>query len=39
MWYIVFVLLQDNGDNSVEIICYGAMFSPYKFDLQHEFSE
>ena len=39
MWYIVCVLLQDNGDNSVEIICYDAMFSPYKSDLQREFSE
>ncbi|KAM0049687.1 hypothetical protein Hdeb2414_s0008g00288841 [Helianthus debilis subsp. tardiflorus] len=29
----------DDGDNSVEIISYGAMFSPYKSKLQRQFSE
>ncbi|KAJ0593510.1 hypothetical protein HanRHA438_Chr00c01g0842921 [Helianthus annuus] len=29
----------DDGDKSVDIISYGAMFSPYKFNLQCEFSE
>ncbi|KAM0051106.1 hypothetical protein Hdeb2414_s0007g00231501 [Helianthus debilis subsp. tardiflorus] len=29
----------DDGDNSVEIISYGAMFSPYKPKLQRQFSE
>ena len=33
------VLLQDDGDKSVDIISYGAMFSPYKSNLQCEFSE
>ncbi|MFS7957926.1 hypothetical protein Hanom_Chr07g00672211 [Helianthus anomalus] len=30
---------QDDGDKSVEIISYGAMYSPYKSNLQCEFSE
>ncbi|KAL9997578.1 hypothetical protein Hdeb2414_s0615g00924601 [Helianthus debilis subsp. tardiflorus] len=29
----------DDGDNSAEIISYGAMFSPYKSKLQRQFSE
>ncbi|KAF5799711.1 hypothetical protein HanXRQr2_Chr07g0307701 [Helianthus annuus] len=29
----------DDDDTSVDIISYGAMFSPYKFNLQHEFNE
>ncbi|KAJ0838796.1 hypothetical protein HanPSC8_Chr14g0599051 [Helianthus annuus] len=28
-----------DGVKSVDIICYGAMFSPYKSNLQREFSE
>ncbi|KAM0063029.1 hypothetical protein Hdeb2414_s0003g00086371 [Helianthus debilis subsp. tardiflorus] len=30
---------KDDGDNSVENISYGAMFSPYKSKLQRQFSE
>ncbi|KAJ0525671.1 putative transcription factor interactor and regulator CCHC(Zn) family [Helianthus annuus] len=30
---------QDDGDNSVEIISYGAMINPYKSKLQRQFSE
>ncbi|KAF5795045.1 hypothetical protein HanXRQr2_Chr08g0335171 [Helianthus annuus] len=30
---------KDDGDKSVDIISYGAMFSPYKSNLQREFSE
>ncbi|KAJ0581915.1 hypothetical protein HanHA300_Chr04g0146531 [Helianthus annuus] len=30
---------KDYGDKSVDIISYGAMFSPYKSNLQREFSE
>ncbi|MFS7929824.1 hypothetical protein Hanom_Chr04g00336961 [Helianthus anomalus] len=30
---------KDDGEKSVDIICYGATFSPYKSDLQREFSE
>ncbi|KAJ0699558.1 hypothetical protein HanOQP8_Chr10g0357191 [Helianthus annuus] len=30
---------KDDGDNSVEIISYGATFSPYKSKLQRQFSE
>ncbi|KAJ0797864.1 hypothetical protein HanPI659440_Chr04g0178571 [Helianthus annuus] len=30
---------KDDGDKNVDIISYGAMFTPYKFNLQHEFSE
>ncbi|MFS8013563.1 hypothetical protein Hanom_Chr14g01334411 [Helianthus anomalus] len=33
------VLLYDDSDNSVEIIFYGAMFSPYKSNLQRQFSK
>ncbi|KAM0026860.1 hypothetical protein Hdeb2414_s0020g00562961 [Helianthus debilis subsp. tardiflorus] len=33
-----FVLLQDDGDKSIHIISYGAMFSLYKSNLQCEFS-
>ncbi|KAJ0481918.1 hypothetical protein HanIR_Chr13g0648161 [Helianthus annuus] len=29
----------DDGDNSVEIISYGAMFSPYKSKFQRQFSK
>ncbi|KAF5773388.1 hypothetical protein HanXRQr2_Chr13g0588071 [Helianthus annuus] len=32
-------LLHDDGDKSVDIVSYGAMFSPYKSNLQREFSE
>ena len=35
----MYVLLQDHGDKSVEIISHGAMFSSYKSNLQREFSE
>uniref|UniRef100_A0A251U558 Uncharacterized protein n=1 Tax=Helianthus annuus TaxID=4232 RepID=A0A251U558_HELAN len=30
---------KDHGDKSIEIISHGAMFSPYKSNLQREFSE
>ncbi|KAJ0895139.1 hypothetical protein HanPSC8_Chr09g0397001 [Helianthus annuus] len=30
---------KDDGDKSIDIISYGAMFSPYKSNLQCEFSE
>ncbi|MFS8002085.1 hypothetical protein Hanom_Chr13g01197971 [Helianthus anomalus] len=30
---------KDHGDKSVEIISHGAMFSPYKSNLQRQFSE
>ncbi|KAJ0542163.1 hypothetical protein HanHA89_Chr09g0336771 [Helianthus annuus] len=30
---------KDDGDKSIDIIFYGAMFSPYKFNLQCEFNE
>ncbi|MFS7928033.1 hypothetical protein Hanom_Chr04g00316171 [Helianthus anomalus] len=30
---------KDDGDKSIHIIFYGAMFSPYKSNLQCEFSE
>ncbi|KAF5786748.1 hypothetical protein HanXRQr2_Chr10g0444671 [Helianthus annuus] len=30
---------KDDGDKSVDIISYGAMFSLYKSNLQREFSE
>ncbi|KAJ0539985.1 hypothetical protein HanRHA438_Chr00c33g0855311 [Helianthus annuus] len=33
------VLLHDDGDKIVDIISYGAMFSPYKSNIQLEFSE
>ncbi|KAJ0602608.1 hypothetical protein HanIR_Chr03g0141641 [Helianthus annuus] len=30
---------KDDSDKIIDIISYGAMFSPYKFNLQCEFSE
>ncbi|MFS7980093.1 hypothetical protein Hanom_Chr10g00935281 [Helianthus anomalus] len=30
---------KDDSDKSVDIISYGAMFSPYKSNLQRDFSE
>ncbi|MFS7914596.1 hypothetical protein Hanom_Chr02g00155281 [Helianthus anomalus] len=29
----------DESEKSVDIICYGSMFSPYMFDLRCKFSE